>query len=158
MCVLLIGWNTAVDELAKALKRYGRGCEVRTFVFYDYGQGAYKNLNISSLHRLPKNKLESLINRLRMCWVMFKNIWKFDILHFNGESFVWFGLDLILWKLMGKKIIMHYHGTSLRDDWLRVRNYNFIVKLCVDKFVVSTPDLLKYCKEAEYIPNTLVVE
>ncbi|MDD5022723.1 MAG: hypothetical protein PHU63_00985 [Candidatus ainarchaeum sp.] len=74
------------------------------------------------------------------------------ILHFNYNSIIWSYLDLILWKLLGKKIIIHRHGSDIRN-----KQESILVKLLADKILVSTPDLLRYTPTAEWIPNPIDV-
>jgi glycosyltransferase involved in cell wall biosynthesis len=95
----------------------------------------------------------SLVGRLKKFNDLFKIIKNFNIIHFHYSTGLPYGLDLPIWKLLNKKIIMHYHG--------RIRRLGLPIlhRFFVDKFYVSTPDLLKYApKDAIYIPNPIKLE
>jgi glycosyltransferase involved in cell wall biosynthesis len=89
--------------------------------------------------------ISSIIKRM---WILFKIGKNYDIFHFTSNSLV-DGIDIILWKLMGKKIIIHYHGSEIRN-----KKQPFFHKFA-DIFFVSTPDLLKFVPNAIWIPNPI---
>lgn len=64
-----------------------------------------------------------------------------------------FSIDLIVSKAMGKDIIIHYHGTDIRN-----KKHPFIHRMLTNEFYVSTPDLLKYVPDAVWIPNKISLE
>jgi hypothetical protein len=57
-------------------------------------------------------------------------------------------------KYSNKKIILHYHGTRLRETSMEKRNE---AESFADIVLVSTPDLLKFVN-AQYLPNPIDVE
>jgi glycosyltransferase involved in cell wall biosynthesis len=80
-------------------------------------------------------------------------LYSYDVYHFHFGSLVPYSLDLPLFKLSNKKIILHYHGDDIRG-----KKENFLARhLCRIKFV-STPDLLKYVPDAIWMPNPIDLE
>ncbi len=73
----------------------------------------------------------------------------FDVIHNHGIH------GLMPWLRLfhpGKKIILHYHGTRIRDKWPRFRKF----WKYADEIIVSTPDLLEGAPcGVLYIPNLL---
>ncbi len=58
-------------------------------------------------------------------FLLIKALFKFNTFHFYfGKTFLWFGLDLIVLRLFGKKIVMTYCGSEVRlfDGVDNVRN------------------------------------
>ncbi len=74
---------------------------------------------------------------------------KYDVLHLHGLD------NLIsIFKLLypSKKIIIHYHGSKIRNKWDTRKRY----WKSADHILVSTPDLLEGSpKNAIYIPNII---
>lgn len=93
-------------------------------------------------------KFSSIIKRM---WVLFKIGWNYDVFHFANNSLV-NGIDILLWKLMGKKVIIHYHGSEIRD-----RKQPFFHKFA-DVFFVSTPDLLKFVPGSIWLPSPIYTQ
>jgi len=114
-------------------------------------------------------------------WRRFKfflhSIGYFDIFHFHyGLSFFFLHLDLIILKLLKKKIIFHFHGSDIRnlnyvkelinDTNPKIPKSTFkqkinlwIIKKFSNKILVSTPDLLELVgDEAILLPNTVDLE
>lgn len=89
---------------------------------------------------LPKNKI------LWRILIPFE-ILKHDIIHFNSLLFPYFPIDLLIWKLLGKTIIVHRHGTEIRG-----KTEHWLVESFADRIYVSTPDLLEFTKKAEWLP------
>ncbi|MHC1709794.1 MAG: hypothetical protein AB9819_05250 [Methanomassiliicoccales archaeon] len=75
---------------------------------------------------------------------------KYDILHFHGGTFLPRELDIILWKIKNKIIYLHFHGTDIRN---RSDRYYYSLARYADKVIVSTPDLIKFIPDSEWIPN-----
>lgn len=87
---------------------------------------------------------------LRM-WILFKIGWRYNVFHFAGNSLA-NGMDIPLWKLLGKKVIIHYHGSEIRNKmqpWFH--RY-------ADVTFVSTPDLLKFAPGSIWLPNPIKIE
>jgi len=90
----------------------------------------------------------SISSRIRKIWKLLHELPKYDTIHFHYSTGLPFGIDLLIWKALGKKIIMHYHG--------RIRKHGVpILHKLVDKSFVATPDLLRQAPHATWIPNPL---
>jgi len=81
-------------------------------------------------------------------YILLKMGWNYNVFHFAGNSLA-NGIDIILWKLMGKKVIIHYHGSEIRN-----RKQPFFHKFA-DALFVSTPDLLKFAPGSIWLPNPI---
>jgi len=139
--ILHIGNTASVPYyISRAQRKLGIKSDVLSF----YNPPYWKKIDYYYLSKLPFP-----INRIfRLLWVLlfFRD---YDIYHFHYESIL-FGLDLPLWKSFGKKIIIHYHGTDIRD-----KKENWFYSKNADLIFVSTPDLLKYSKRARWLPNPI---
>ena len=77
-----------------------------------------------------------------------------DILHYHGQAISAGYRDLIMWAgIMNKPVILHYHGSEIRDKKPSKFTNNF-----VKHTYVSTPDLLKSVQNAEWLPNPVNLE
>jgi disulfide oxidoreductase YuzD len=74
---------------------------------------------------------------------------KYNRVHFHKKT-IFNGLDLLLYKLLGKEIVIHYHGSDIRNKQLPWYN-NF-----ADIIYVSTPDLLEFVPGAKWLPNVAI--
>lgn len=101
-----------------------------------------------------------------------KSLFQFDVFHFHGGSSLFSGTsDLPIYRFLGKKVVMHFHGSEIRNPQLiiargedgkvpptqttdQIARLEFLRKY-VDKFIVSTPDLLEIVPEAAYLPNSV---
>jgi len=87
---------------------------------------------------------------------------EYDVLHFHGYTIIGAdvaprrppqGLDLPFWKLAGKTVIMHHHGSDIR-----YRGCPYLQKKFADLRLVSTPDLLEWDPEAELVLNPIFTD
>ncbi len=70
------------------------------------------NSNEDETLDLPKSGLKRLIVPPLF---FFKALFKYNTFHFYfGQTFLWFGLDLIILKLFRKKVVMTYCGSEVR--------------------------------------------
>lgn len=88
--------------------------------------------------------------RIRKILKLLQFIPAYDEVHFHYSTGLPFALDLPLWKLMGTRIIMHFHGSDIRGKPL-----NPIIKHCASKIYVSTPDLLEFVPGATWLPQAI---
>jgi glycosyltransferase involved in cell wall biosynthesis len=108
---------------------------------------------MSGVLDLPKEKtfFKRFRRRLKLIKLSFQVIPHCDIIHFHYHTILPFGLDLLIWKAMNKKIIMHFHGSDIRG-----KGTQFLKLLLADKIFVSTPDLLKWTRgDAVWLPNPI---
>jgi len=117
---------------------------------YHYGSSWHYNLSYSIPDRFKK----------------FKKIYDiatdYDILHFHYSTALPYHLDLPLWVLKKKTIVMHFHGSDIRNKKLSP-----LIKRYADYIYVSTPDLLSYVYSSKkdevwenlprYIPNPILI-
>jgi len=165
-----LGLNQVFKE---ALEK--EGYKVTTCSFVEHGNYGWKN-DIE----LKINKTNLLFAIGRVFGNFFKSL-NYDIYHFKfGQSLLPWNLDLPILKLLGKKIIMNWHGQDIRQ-WDRFKNdpYNKIlaekmsggwfkewkkhcryhcVKFFTDFQAVSTPDLLEFAPVAKYMPEMAPAE
>jgi hypothetical protein len=92
-----------------------------------------------------------LYGALRM-YHMLKKAGDYDILHFHAFGGITFHLDYPLWRALGKKVILHYHGTELR----RFGRESPFARLAHKRYV-STPDLLPLAPGATWFPVPLPI-
>jgi len=85
------------------------------------------------------------------------NFWKiakeYDVFHFHYKSIFKRGRDVLLWKMLGKNIVVHHHGSDIRGIG-ELPVYN---KYC-DNIFVSTPDLLRWSKDSIWIPVPICLD
>lgn len=86
--------------------------------------------------------------RIRKFLKLLEWIPAYDRVHFHYSTGLPFAPDLPIWKLMGKEIVMHFHGSDIRG-----RRLNPLIKWLSNKIYVSTPDLLRWAPSAEWMPQ-----
>jgi len=76
-----------------------------------------------------------------------------NVIHIHGMDKIYLLLALQFYRiLLGKKIIMHYHGTKVRGRWHEKKYVGWLV----DKFLVSTSDLLEGSPMGtSWVPNVI---
>ncbi len=153
--VLHIGSIAGVpQELSSAQRRLGMKSDVLSFEYDDFGYRTDYHypikLDYSSRRSIYLSNPVNLLKKMPRLLPIAK---KYDLLHFHYSSGLPFGLDLPLWRVLGKKVVMHHHGSDIRlkrEPWLYSR--------LAQKIFVSTPDLLKWSREATWIPNPIDLE
>lgn len=155
---------------------------------YDLKQGLLKQgfkvttLNFVANRFAFPNDIVLKINKtnfFRASFLVLINFFKsfsYDIYHFRfGQSLLPWNMDLPLWKILGKKMIMNFDGTDIRlTHRFKKTKYNIIfsqntpetfiqmikkliryqwTKMWVDKMTVATPDLLEFAPAAELVFN-----
>ena len=72
-----------------------------------------------------------------------------DILHYHGQAVREGYRDLLMWSgIMNKPVILHHHGSEIRN-----KQYPKFASKLVKHRYVSTPDLLEFVPDAEWLPN-----
>jgi glycosyltransferase involved in cell wall biosynthesis len=153
--VLHIGSIAGVpQELSSAQRRIGLRSDVLSFEFDDFGYRTDFHYPIklnyysrSSIY--PSNPL-NLLQKMPRIIPLAKN---YDVLHFHYSSGLPFGLDFLIWKLIGKTAIIHHHGSDIRYK----KESSFYSRLA-QRIFVSTPDLLEWSRDAIWVPNPLDLE
>jgi hypothetical protein len=129
-----------VPVLARAQRSLGLEADVATYnprcinnIEYDY-----------YLHTSARRR--DIPARLFRFWNIAR---RYDVLHFHYHSALPARLhyaDFILWRLMGKKIVMHYRGDDIRN------HPHAVPRRLAHAILVSTPDLLEWEPDALWVP------
>lgn len=139
----------------------------------------------SYTYEFPINKISTLTMYKKTFWFFLKALFRYDVFHFlSGETILTWKLrkiELIIYKLLRKKVVMHFVGSDIRsEDFLFSKSDQLVKYLLNDKeinlppvsnhyqlklincalkysdhIIVSTPDLLKLIPSAIYLPVML---
>lgn len=127
------------------------------FSEHPFGYRAKKEIDLTSrlqITRLLNRYILSMADiesRFLHFFRFLKIVRGYDLLHFHFNSIFPLYMDFFIYKAMGKKIILHYHG----DD-IRRKSYKNWFSFLADRIFASTVDLLKYAPErAEWVPNPI---
>lgn len=130
---------------------YVRFCE------HPLGYKAKKEFDLTSKYQITQflNRyvlsMADIESRFFHFFQFLKIIRGYDILHFHFNSILPLYLDFFIYKAMGKKIILHYHGDDIRG-----KSYKKWFCFLADQIFVSTLDLLKYApKRSKWAPNPI---
>ena len=140
--VLHVGSIAGVpQELSRAERRMGLKSDVISFEPHPFDY----EVDFSRSTRLPfplkyAERMHAISNI----------VGDYDILHFHYFSVLPFGLDLPLWKMLSKKIIIHYHGDDIRN-----KGEGILSRRYAREVLVSTPDLLAWSPRARWTPNPI---
>ncbi len=140
--VLHVGSIAGVpQELSRAQRRLGWKSDVMSFQphQFEYVVDIYRPTRMPFPLKYPE----------KMSYFL-KVLDGYEILHFHWSSVVPFGLDLPLWRMKGKRIIIHYHGDDVRG-----KGEGRLYSRFADAVLVSTPDLLQWSPHAKWIPNPI---
>ena len=175
-----ININGAAWEVSQVKRSMGHYS--RVMVFDEY----FGRLYDYNLHFLKNNKIKNFLNAISF---FIKSIKKYDIFHFyygktliplplySGNRIAPILLDLIILKILRKKIFFTFHGSDIRRIKLFLKNYKNImirkitffdyiedifklfrlkfITIFADKIFVTTPDLKFFISSAEVIPQRL---
>ena len=170
-----VGWR--IELYTKFIKKnLSDKLEPHSVVYYKLQNKQYETSYDYEYSLINKNIFVNWIIRL---YFFTQALFKYDIFYFiSGETLLTRNLrrfELIIYKLLKKKIYFHFVGSDIRDpeyiDWKSENIISFLegndkkekskkwqMKLILDaeKFAnnifVSTPDLLSVVNNAEYIP------
>ena len=100
-------------------------------------------------HNLSKIDTSSIKGKMNVGKKLYDLIKECDILHYHGQAVSQGYRDLVMWSgIMGKPVILHHHGSEIRN-----KDYPKFASHLVKYRYVSTPDLLKFVPDAEWLPN-----
>lgn len=136
------------QELSRAQRKMG--CKSDILFFYLQPVGHKIDLYYPLKLPFPLKYAEEMYHLLKVSR-------EYDIFHFHFHfqyrSLLPFGVDVLLWKALGKRVIIHHHGLDIRFIG-ELRMYTKFT----DKIFVSTPDLLEWSPTAIWIPNPIDLE
>lgn len=135
---------TNIYTLAVAQRKLGLEVDVLSFLH---------NSRNNTLDIYRPTKLPPVFQSLEKTPQLIKIAQKYDIIHFHDVSGCTYLLDFPIYKKMNKKIVMHHRGGQLRHS----KNEYFMSRFA-DYLFVSTPDLLEYSPDAEWLPNPINLE
>lgn len=142
MRILHIGNIAGIpQELSRAQKKMGFKSDVLSFYPHPFGYEVDIYFPVKRFY--PLNHVEKVINILKI-------LSKYDIIHFHFSSALPRGFDVMLWKFLRRRVIIHHHGSDIRYKGEKLFYSKF-----ADKILVSTPDLLEWSPDAIWIPNPL---
>ena len=145
--ILHIGNVAGVSsELAKAQRKLGHTSDIITFALHPFGYPITFYQPVKA--KFPFRAIEKMV-------LFTGRLDDYDVLHFHGganDAMLPKGMDFAIWRLFGRKCIIHHHGHDIR-----YRNENPLFTALAKKILVSTPDLLRYSPEAVWLPNPVAV-
>lgn len=104
-------------------------------------------------YNFPTDKVLN-VSHVRFVYQLLKICKTYDIIHVHGLSYVKvFNVDVFLLKLLRKKLIIHLHGTEIRESYNKASTK--LALRVADQVIVSTSDLLRYYKKAVWLPNPI---
>ena len=160
--ILHVG-NTAgvASNISKKQKELGMKSKVLVFHDEKYDFGADDVIEIRPPFAGKLGKFTIVFEAFQRLRVFRGIVSGFDVIHFHFGSVLHVpnpnflnGIDLPLWKMQGKRVIMHFHGSDIR--WKGVPQF---YQKFADEIVVSTPDLIEWAPaEATWIPLPIPVD
>ncbi len=140
--ILQIGNISGMPQgIRNALRKLGCTCDVISFFKHPFGY---------DVDILYPSKQKLLIGKSRKFIKLLRIHSDYDIFHFHVSSVMHFGLDLPVWKALGKKIVINYRGSEIRN-----KKPPFLHTKLADVCLVSTPDLLEFVPRASWLPNPI---
>ena len=105
-------------------------------------------------YNLSKVDTSSIKGKIDVGKKLYDLVKECDILHYHGQAVSNGYRDLVMWSgIMGKPVILHHHGSEIRN-----KDYPKFAKELVKYRYVSTPDLLEFVPNAEWLPNPVDVQ
>ena len=100
-------------------------------------------------HNLSDIDTKQMKGKLAVGKKLYDLIKECDILHYHGQAVSEGYRDLVMWSgIMSKPVILHHHGSEIRN-----KQYPKFASNLVKHRYVSTPDLLEFVPDAEWLPN-----
>ncbi len=176
-----IGWRH--ESYSRWIKRYlADEMDVRSYVKFKLSASQYPT---SYSYAFQYSDHHPVVQWTHALFFFLWSLWRFDIFHFfSGETILTRKLrrvELRIYRLLGKHVIMHFVGTDIRHpDYIvwKERHLRGIADMAdrpprsvpwqlrlvedavdlADHIVVSTPDLLDIVPSAQLIPVCLDLE
>lgn len=148
MKILHIGNVAGVStELSRAQRKIGHQSDVLVFSEHPFNYPI--DILLTARAKFPFRAIEKMI-------IFPKSVDDYDILHFHGgadDAILPKGSDFPLWRILGKQVFIHHHGSDIRE-----KRENPFFNAFADKIFVSTPDLIRYSPKARWLPSPFHVE
>lgn len=142
------------QNISAAQRRLGQRSDVLSFEYHDFGYPTDFHYPIKLDYSSKRSiYLSNPINLLQKMPRLLPIVKDYDLLHFHYSSGLPFGLDFPLWRLLHKKVVVHHHGTDIRN-----KGEHWFLNRFAQRIFVSTPDLLEWSQNAIWIPNPLDLE
>ena len=107
----LVNYGTQAGMFSRELRR--QGVEAISIVTADPSRRLV-DVNM----RYDLNQKNVVIRFLQRRWILFSSFFKYNVFHFYFAKSLWpWNIDLPLYKLFGKKVVMEYLGSDI-DLWL----------------------------------------
>jgi glycosyltransferase involved in cell wall biosynthesis len=134
----------SVPALATGLRSLGYRSDVLVFEGHPFG------FDPDYYHPLD-GSLKSLTRLLTRWSIQF--IGDYSVFHFHVRSFTESGIDLFFLRTLGKRVVVHHHGSDLRQ-WGEKNTFNRFAH----DILVSTPDLIKWSPRSTYLPSPISLD
>ena len=159
----LVNYGTQAGMFAQELRRQGI-----TTISVTWGDPYKRPVDINMRDDL--NQKSQLIRVLQRLWLLFSSFFKYNVFHFYFARSLWpWNIDLPLYRLFGKKVVMEYLGTDVDlflgnngvDGHGRPVNRTKLVKRVyrqakfVDKQLVCAPYYYQFVDNSIIVPLAL---
>ena len=132
-------------QVASNLVRAQRSLGVESSLVVTSTKGWHSNFD----HNLSDIDTRQVQGKLSVGKKLYDLIKDCDILHYHGQAVSEGYRDLVMWSgIMNKPVILHHHGSEIRN-----KQYPKFASKLVKHRYVSTPDLLEFVPDAEWLPN-----
>ena len=114
----LVNYGTQAGMFAKGLR--DEGVQAISVILAD-PMRRMADINM----RYDLNQKSVIIRALQSAWIRFSSFFKYNVFHFYFAKSLWpWNLDLPLYKLFGKKVVIEYLGSDI-DLWLGLNGVDF---------------------------------
>ena len=132
-------------QVASNLVRAQRSLGLESSLVVTSTKGWHSNFD----HNLSDIDTRQVQGKLAVGKKLYDLVKECDILHYHGQAVSEGYRDLVMWSgIMSKPVILHHHGSEIRN-----KKYPKFAGTLVKHRYVSTPDLLEFVPDAEWLPN-----
>ncbi|MCH2421024.1 MAG: glycosyltransferase [Candidatus Poseidoniia archaeon] len=132
-------------QVASNLVRAQRSLGVESSLVVTSTKGWHSNFD-HNLSDIDTRQVQGKLSGGKKLYGLIKDC---DILHYHGQAVSEGYRDLVMWSgIMNKPVILHHHGSEIRN-----KQYPKFASKLVKHRYVSTPDLLEFVPDAEWLPN-----
>ncbi len=132
-------------QVASNLVRAQRSLGLESSLVVTSTKGWHSNFD----HNLSDIDTRQVQGKLSVGKKLYDLVKECDILHYHGQAVSEGYRDLVMWSgIMSKPVILHHHGSEIRN-----KQYPKFASKLVKHRYVSTPDLLEFVPDAEWLPN-----